>query len=266
MQKTLFNPLRIATIALFGLVAFSSCQKESTTGNPPPPAATKIKEFKNGDEFIRFTYNADGSIQKATVKSELNTNNAIVDFTVSYDAQKRISEVNSTSGEKIVPVYENNVMKRADVFDGPVRTSYTNYTWEAGLLKRVTIYLNQGADFEPLLEFDFTNNAAGNPVKTIVMMNNGVPNTLNRAGHVDVQFDTKPNPLYEHRNFLALLWQPAAKNNPVKEEHFAANFTPEDVYNYAYTYKANGLPEKANVTITSPGQPQTTSALNFVYQ
>lgn len=266
MQKTLFKPLRTATIALFGLVAFSSCQKESTTGNPPPPAATKIKEFKNGDEFIRFTYNADGSIQKATVKSELNTAGAIVDFTVSYDAQKRISEVNSTTGEKIVPVYENSVLKRAEVFDGPVKTSYTNYQWETGLLIRATIYLNQGADFEPQFEFDFTNNAAGNPVQTVFFMNNGVPNTLNRAGHVNVQFDTKPNPLYEHRDFLALLWQPAAKNNPVKEEHFAANFTPEDVYNYAYTYKANGLPEKATVTVSSPGQPQTTSALNFVYQ
>lgn len=266
MQKTLLKPVRMATMALFGLVVLSSCQKEGTNGNTPPAAITKIKEFKNGDEFIRFTYNADGSIQKATVKSELNTNNTIVDYIISYDAQKRISEVNSSAGEKIVTVYENNVLKRADIFNGPIRTSYTNYTWETGLLKRVTIYINQGADFEPLLEFNFAHNATGNPVQTVVMMNMGVPNTLNRAGHVNVQFDTKINPLYEHRDFLALLWQPASKNNPVREEHFAANFTPEDVYNYVYTYKANGLPEKATVTINTPGQPQTTAALNFVYQ
>ncbi|MBL7741651.1 MAG: hypothetical protein JNK14_20700 [Chitinophagaceae bacterium] len=269
MQQTVTNhPLKYLSVLFVSIImlVFTSCQKDSDIDNPPPAGATKIKEYKNGDEYVRFTYNTDGTIKKATVKSELNTGGDVVDFNITYDAQKKITEVNTSLGEKIVPEYENGQMIRASYFDGPVRTAYTNYWHEAGNLKRVTIYLNMGADFEPFLEFNFAYNANGNLTESVVMMTDGVPNHLVRAGHVTYQFDSGTNPLYEHRDFMALLWQGVSKNNITREEHFDAAQTPEDLYTYVYKYKPNGLPESAVVTIGLPGQTPTTSALNFLYQ
>ncbi|MBL7744832.1 MAG: hypothetical protein JNN00_15270 [Chitinophagaceae bacterium] len=269
MQQTVTNnPLKYLIVLFVSaiMLVFTSCQKDSDISNPPPAGASKIKEYKNGDEFVLFTYNGDGTIKKATVKSELNTAGEVVDFNVSYDAQKKITEVNTSVGEKIVPEYENCRMIRASYFAGPLRTAYTNYWYEAGNLKRATIYMNMGTDFEPSLEFIFTYDANGNLTESVLMMANGVPGHLVRAGHVKYEFDTKTNPLYEHRDFLALLWQGVSRNNITKEEHFDATQVLEDVYSYVYTYKANGLPESAVVTIGLPGQTPTTSALNFLYQ
>ncbi|MEI9810937.1 MAG: hypothetical protein WDO16_25350 [Bacteroidota bacterium] len=171
----------------------------------------------------------------------------------------------TSAGERIVPLYENGVMIRASVFDAVARQRFTNYFYENNALKVATIYVNTGADFTALMEFRFTYNANGNLSETIVLLATGVPGQMVRAGHVTCQFDEKVNPLYEHRDFLALLWQAASKNNIIREDHFDANLTLEDIYNYVYTYKANGLPEKAVVTSGLPGQPPVTTALNFIY-
>lgn len=262
IQQRLFS-IFLVTIMLLALV---SCQKETTTNPPPAPATAKIKEYKNGYEFVRFTYNADGSIKKATIKSELNTGDDVIDFNITYNTQKKIAEVTTAHGERIVPEYANGVMTRANVFDGPIRTSYTNYLYEGSVLKKATIYMNQGADFEPLLEFQFAYNAGGNLAESLVLMATGVSGQLVRAGHIAYQFDQKQNPLYEHRDFLALLWQGVSKNNITREEHFDAGQNLEDIYTYLYTYKANGLPEHAVVTTELPGQPPATTNLDFIYQ
>lgn len=257
--------LASAVLAVACTLVFTSCKKD-TAPVPGNPVATKLKEYKNGDEFIRFMYNADGSLQKATVKNELNTGNAVVDYSVSYNAQKKIAEITNTSGEKIVPVYNNNVLVRADLFDGPVKMGYTAYHYEAGLLKRATIYFLQGADFEPALEFILTYDGSNNVTETVAMMANGTPGQLRRAGHVTSQYDRQTNPLFEHRDFLALLWQGVSVNNPVREDHFAANSTLEDRYDYVYTFNAANLPQKATVTKGLPGQPGTVTAISFLYQ
>lgn len=257
--------LASAVLAAAFTLVFTSCKKKDTL-TPVTPVTTQLKEYRNDGEFIRLTYNAGGSVQKATVKTELNTGNAVVDYTISYNAQKKIAEISNTAGEKIIPVYDNNVLVRADIFDGAVKTGYTAYHYETGLLKRATIYLNQGADFEPMLEFIFTHDGAGNVTQTVVMMANGTPGQLRRAGHVTAQYDQKKNPLYDHRDLMALLWHGVSVNNPVREEHFAANNTLEDRYDYVYTYNAANLPQKATVTKGLPGQPPVVTAVDFLYQ
>ncbi len=262
VQQKIFRLFLVSSM----LLTLVSCQKEKSANPSPAPATAKIKEYKNGDEFVHFTYNADGSIKKATVKSELNTDNDVIDFNITYNGQKKIAEVITGHGERIVPEYTNGVMTRANVFDGPLRTSFTNYLYEGNALKRATIYMNQGADFEPLLEFRFTYNAGGNLTESLALMATGVPGQLVRAQHITYQFDQKPNPLYEYRDFLALLWQLVSKNNITREEHFDAGQNLEDISTYVYTYKPNGLPEHAVVTTGLPGQPPVTGTLDFIYQ
>lgn len=250
------------------LFVMASCKKDKSvdTGVTPPPAVT-LSEYRNDDEFAKFEYNADGSVKKVTMKSELNTNGAIVDYNVTYNANKKIKELVTSTGSKIVPVYAGNVLERADIFDGGTdRSGYTNYLYEGGNLKRATIYLMGVDDFEPMLEFNFEYNAAGNVIKTVVMVSNGEPNKLVRAGHVEQQYDAKFNPLAAHKELLALLWHPTSKNNPTVEDHFDADLQPEDKTVYTYTYKANGYPENAQVKNGLPGGPQTTTNVQYIYK
>src|SRR5215203_5370473 len=116
MQTSLKHNAKLLRLVLFStvLLLVSSCKKDDAPAPTPVPAA-KLAEYKDGDDFIRFQYNADGTVRKATVKNEINTSGEVVDFSISYNANKKITEVNSTSGEKIVPVYENNILVRADI-------------------------------------------------------------------------------------------------------------------------------------------------------
>ena len=98
------------------------------------------------------------------------------------------------------------------------------------------------------------------------MVGTDTPGYMVRAGHAELQYDQKTNPLYAHKDFLLFLWQGPSKNNAVVENIYDAQLTLQDRYQYQYTYQSNGLPEKASVQIGLPGEPVTTSAVGFTYK
>lgn len=242
-----------------------SCKKDKDNSPEPPPAAERIKEFKTGEEFIRFDYNTAGDVNKVTINSDVNTGGAEMTYTVGYDAGKKIILLEA-GDEKIVPVYENNLMTRADIFQDNERVGYTTYLFDGGLIKKATIYFGEATDFQPFLEFNFAYNGAGNITETVALVANGEPGHMERSGHINYQYDQKTNPLYAQRDLLALFWQGASKNNIKVEDHFDENLQPEDKFVYDYQYNNNGLPKSAVVKQGLPGQPVTTSNLNFIYQ
>ncbi len=243
-----------------------SCKKDKDNNSPePPPATQRIKEFKTGEEFIRFDYNAAGDVNKVTINSDVNTGGSVMLYTVNYDAGKKIASLDA-GAEKIIPVYENNLLKRADIFQDGVRVGYTNYLFENSLLKRATVYFGEDNDFQPFLEFNFTYNAAGNITENVAMIASGEPGHMERSGHITYQYDQKSNPLYAQRDLLVLFWQGASKNNIKVEDHFDADLQPEDKFVYDYEYNNNGLPKSAVVKQGLPGQPPVTNNVSFIYQ
>jgi hypothetical protein len=244
-----------------------SCKKDkdNSPAPPPPPAAQKIKEFKTGEEFVRFDYNAAGDVSKVTINSDENTGGNTFTYTVNYNAAKKITSL-ETPGEKIVPVYENNVLSRADIFENDVKIGYTTYTIENNLLKKATIYYGEDTEFIPVLEFIFTYNAAGNIAEMVTMAASNEPGHMERAGHVTYQYDQKSNPLYAQRDLLFLFWQGPSKNNIKVEEHFDADLQLEDKFVYDYQYNDNGLPKSGTLKQGLPGEPGTTSNVSFTYQ
>lgn len=269
MQKATMTSLRLfSLLAVSLLLALSSCKKDKSGGDGPDNSggANKLKEYKQGEEFVRFTYNTDGTVQKARVKTDINTGGEEVDYTFTYNGQKKIAEITTSRiGERIVPVYENGQMVRVDYFDGPDRLLYTAYTYEAGKLKKATIFFNQETEFEPFTEFVFTY-VNDNLTRSDVFMATGVPNQLSFAGHVTYQHDAKTNPLFDLKDFFAILWQAPSRNNVTREEHFDQDNQLEDVYSYAYTYKSNGKPEKAVLTQGLPGETPVTTNIDYTYQ
>jgi hypothetical protein len=262
IRKTL-SGFFVFTALLTGAV---SCKKDKDNSPaPPPPAGTeRIKEYKTGDEFVRFDYNAAGDVTKVTINDETSTDGNTVVYNVTYNAAKKISALEA-AGERIVPVYENNVITRADIFENNVRIGYTAYSFENNQLKRATIYFGEDDDFTPILEFIFTRNAAGNVTEMVTMMASGEPNHMVRTGHVTYQYDEKSNPLYSQRDLLILFWQNASKNNIKLEEHFDADMQLEDKYVYDYQYNDKGLPKSAVIKQGLPGDQQTTTNVTFSY-
>ena len=63
-----------------------------------------------------------------------------------------------------------------------------------------------------------------------------------------------------------LIWEGVSKNNIAVEDVYDAQLVLQDRYTYSYTYKSNGLPEKADVQIGLPGQPSANSSVGFAYQ
>jgi hypothetical protein len=249
------------------ILFLASCQKDhDNNDHRPVPAITAISEFKNGDEFIRFEYNTDGTVKKATVSNALSTNGNIVDYNITYSEAKKIAAAETSAGERIVPVYESDMMTRADVFEGNERTGYINYRYENNVLTRATLYWGQGTDYEPFFELAFTQNDKGNITETIAMAANGQPGQLIRMGHIAYTHDTGTNPLYEHKDLLALLFQSVSKNNIIQEDHFDSNLVLEDGYVYTYSYRLNGLPDHATIKQGLPGQQPVSSQLEFKYR
>ncbi|HEX5024527.1 MAG TPA: hypothetical protein VFV68_04610, partial [Agriterribacter sp.] len=228
--KILLSQKATSILLLAGILLFASCKKDEHPAPEPQPIPVKLQEYRDGDDFIRFQYNADGSIKKATVKNEINTSGDIVDFNIVYNADKKISEVNSSSGEKIVPVYENAVLKRADYFMDGARTGYTNYEFQNGNMKRATVYQGAGVDYMPLLDFIYTYNAGGNVTEGVIMVATDIPNYMTRLGHAELQYDQKTNPLFVHKDFLALLWQGTSKNNTIVENVYDAQLQLQERY------------------------------------
>jgi len=201
--KSIFRQRAFSFLLFTGLLTGAvSCKKDKNENpTPPPPATELIKEFKTGDEFIRFDYSAAGDVNKVTIKTDANTGGATLEYTVTYAAAKKIASL-ETPGEKIVPVYENGLVTRADIFQDNERVGYTNYLYDNGAIKRATIYFGQANDFNPFLEFNFAYNAAGNVTETVALITSGEPGHMERSGLTTYQYDQKTNPLYAQKELL----------------------------------------------------------------
>ena len=250
------------TVLLSGL---SSCKKDKDEPAPQQPASELLKQYKTGEEYIKFSYNTGGRVSFVDIRSDLNTGGEEVKYAVGYSETNAISSLEGDNGQLIVPVYENGQIIRADIYENNDRIGYTSQQFENNRLSIATLYAATDDGFEGAFEFRFAYNAAGNITQTVALLNGGQPGVMVRAGHIDFEYDQKTNPLYAQKDLLVLFWQGASKNNVILENHFDSHLQPEDRYSYVYSYLPNGLPEKATVTIGFPGQPATTTQVNYSY-
>lgn len=267
MQVTTLKQTFVRLFLFVGLVAaMVACKKDKDHSDDPGPVpnVAKLQEYTNGEDYIRFTYNTDGTVKKVTLKAEDSNSGDEMDYTVTYNAQKKIASL-ATDWYRIEAVYQNNVLSRANMYEYDKQIGYTDYLFENGNLKKATVHYGEGGAFFPLLEYIMSYNGQGSLSETVVMMADDEGQMV-RAGHTTYEYDQKTNPLYQYRELLALFWQSASKNNVTVESEFDSDQQPSDKFTYTYTYKANGLPEKGTVKQGLPGQEPVTSQLSFKYQ
>ncbi len=262
LRKQALAGLMLSSILL---LAISSCKKEKDNKPDTPDTSIRVAEVKNEDRQVNFFYDGTGHVNKVQVKSDLNLSDDVMEFHISYQ-NNRIAKLSATNGDELIPVYEDGKMIRADYYIANTRVAYTVYHYENEKLKRVIIYLGSQPDYEPYLGFDFEYDATGNTSRSIAFVRTTIPGQLKRSGHVDFTYDNQINPLFEHRQLLSLFWETVSSNNILQENHFDATLALSDRFAYNYTYKSNGLPERATITIGLPGQPTSTSMLSYRYQ
>lgn len=258
------KPLFYSVCLILGFGIFgTSCKKDKT--DPVQTPTVRVKEYKNGDEYMKFAYNPDGSIKSMMLKNELNTEGDEVVFNVVYKADKKIDYISSSAGEKVVATYQNNQIVKADYFMEATQTGTTEFHYNNGNLDRATIYTAGEAGFEAILEFDLTYNAAGNCTQSVAKVDLG-NGQLEAASTSTFQHDQKTNPLYQYKEILWLLWQPVSKNNVIEEKQFDEEQQLTDQYLYTYTYNGNGLPTLATVKEGLPGETPVNSEVAFIYE
>ena len=273
-MKSLFLKLVFAGI----VISLSSCSKNDDNNplpNPTPapipqpvpiPRATNLVEFKNGEEFIRFEYDDAGKVKKAIVSNKLISTGQPTNYEVIFHQDGNLAGLFANNGERIEPVYEDDVLIRANYYYDNQRQGYTNFYFENGQLKIATLYNLLGGDFEPFFEFRYEYNVAGNVTERVTMMTNGVPGHMVRAGKDSYDYDEKASPLYAQKELLAILWQSASKNNVKFEREYDAvgNIQKETFLNYSYN--AAGQPLSAAIKIQAPGEPEENKQVTFTYE
>jgi hypothetical protein len=264
-MKPIFNFSRLCLMAATAALLFTSCKKDnSETGTTPPPAtATKLKKVTMDNEVMEFSYNTDGSLQTVKANNDLTTGGAPTTFNVSYTADKKISELKSNGGPRIVAHYNNDQLATADMFDNTnTQIATIRYEHLNGLLKSAVAEI-QGIE---ALKFSFAYNAAGNVDKTTVWSFNPLTGKLEVTGSTDYQYDTKNNPMHAHKNLMYLLLQNISKNNITKETERDDENAVSETIEYVYTYNSHNLPQTAAVKTTIAGGQPVNSTIVFSYQ
>jgi hypothetical protein len=266
MKRKLSIIAGLGSMLLLGALIFTGCKKEDSTV-PPPAGLPKLEKVSFDNEFIRFSYNADGYLKQAFVKDDLATAGEEIAFTVLYNEQNKIREVTTSDGRRLFPFYDNGEMHRVDVLNSINQLeAYTDYTYLNGRVKSATVYYLNGGLASPWLKFIFSYDATGNVTKTNLFVNDMITGQLIPAGQVTYEYDNRANPLAPVKDFLLLIWQTASVNNVKKEIHVSPDLSPDETLEYNYTYNSRNLPSGAAVVRTIPGQPAENLQLAFSYR
>jgi hypothetical protein len=263
-MKPILNFSRLCLMTATAAVLFTSCKKENSENGPTPPpsAATKLKKVAMDNDVMEFGYSADGSLKTVKANNNLTTGGEPTTFNISYTADKKISELKSVGGPRIVAHYNNDQLATADLFENNTQVATIRYEYLNSSLKAAVVEI-QGIE---ALKFSFTYDAAGNVGKTTVWSFNPLTGQLELTGSTDYVYDSKTNPMHAHKNLMYLLLQNTSKNNITKETERDDQNAVSETTEYVYTYNSQSLPQTAAVKTTTPGSQPVNSTMVFSYQ
>lgn len=253
----------LLAIAVSFISSLTGCKKDTAEDPFPAPHSTLLKELTTNDQYIRFSYNADSTIQ-SVITNTLDSG-MVITYKVEYTDDKKIALLQANNGKKIVPVYEDGIIKRTDYYEGDIRVGYGYYLFENQQLKNASYYKRIAeAEYVPVFSFAYEYTQAGLIKEAVLMGEAEVPNLLRRKGHSSYEYDDKNNPLYRSKDLLLLFFQAVSKQNVVKEDHYNALLQVDGRTQYSYQYNNQSFPVSAELTI-GLGAPYSNERINYAY-
>lgn len=260
---------KMSLILAVASIAFVSCKKDKGSGSTPPPVTKKIARVEeNGQTTASFQYNTDGTLK--TVVMDLGLFGATT-FNISYNAQKKISEVVTSEGDKTKFIYESGNLQWTENFEENEKISENHFTYQNGRMTSNTLFTgfpdgNGNVTYRPTFRtaYLYSANGALQKVSTFTLDDNDV--LVLEYEYVYQQYDNKTNPVAAINEFSqVMMYQPIPANNPLVEKMLAPNGTVSETTENAYTYDAAGYPTTLTATVTAPGQTPTVRTVKFFY-
>lgn len=257
---------KLTLILAVASISVAGCKKDK--GPKPVEQTKKISRVEeNGQTTASFQYNADGSLKSLTMDL------GILDpttFNFTYNAQKKIAEVNTTDGDKVKFVYQAGILVWAENYEEGKKISENNFQYENGRIKSNTLLTGypQGDGstlYKPTYRsvFHYNGNGTVQKVSNYTLDNNQL---VLENEYVYQQYDNKKNPLTIMAEFSqVMMYQAVSANNPVSEKMYNANGGVDETTENVYTYDAAGYPTTVRSTTTVPGQTPTVRNVKFFY-
>lgn len=244
---------------MLGLIA---CEKEKSAQPAPGQKITQLETDTDGK--MRFTYNATGQLITAVISDEDITNGDEITFSIAYEANGKMKEVRKSDGQIIKPQYVDDELVKAELFEANELVSFTEYSYLNGHLKQAEVKLMDGNTPKSLMKFVLTYNAQQQPIKSSLWFADIQTGALAPAGHVDISYDDKVNPLKQVSDFMLLLLQLPTTNNTLQEKQYDETGALEETRDFIYSYNSNNMPATAQVRTTA-GTQVSTSNLRYSY-
>ena len=275
-------PLRLMSKNLLltlvaGTLLFSSCDKDrddDVPGKGPVPEKKIAKLYQDPQNFIEFTYNAEGKLSKIKVAEE-DLGSDIETLDVFYGANKRISNINTGDGLRINYMYENDKLERTETKDmlGNILTM-GSYFYEAGNLTDYGLFgpfpLDDGqvgVSFKRVQESKYSYNSDKSIRTIITNIRNPLTNRMEFAGRrVYEKYDSKINPLRNLGDFAYGFFQELNPSNILKEVAYDENGAVEETVERTFTYDEHGYPLTCVEKTTEAGSAPVTKTLTFTYK
>lgn len=260
---------KLTLILAVASIAVAGCKKDKGPQTQPVEQTKKISRVEeNGQTTATFQYNTDGSVK--TITMDIGILDPVT-FTFSYNAQKKVDEINTGGGDKVKFIYQGGILVWAENYEAGQKVSENNFTYENGKMKSNTLLTGfpQGGGtiiYRPTYRAVYHYAANGNvqKVSTYVLDDNDQLVLENETAYQ--QYDAKKNPLAQIAEFSqAVLYQPVSVNNPVIEKWLSDNGAVLETTDNVYTYDAAGYPTTLKSTTTVPGQTPTVRNVKFFY-
>ena len=254
-------------------VLFTACSKNDNGGNPGPnpgPGSKKlVKVQEDAQNNISFEYNTDGTIKKATSLSD----GSQTIMTLTYNANKKVTEVSNDNGTKIQYIYAGSQLDKAEVFnDEDIKVAYNQFTYangklQANVLNAATEDENGNTVYQPWMKTEYSYYANGDvqEVKYYVADWQSGELVLSETRRFE-QYDAKVNPLSQFGEFGMLFIGVSSGRNPTLEKAFDETGALSETIATQYTYDAQGYPTSSKETTTPAGGTATEKTMTFIYQ
>ncbi len=260
--------------SMFALtIMFSvACKKDNDNPGPGPGTSKKITRIQeDANNYMSFEYNPDGTFKKIVNVSEDEEVLDLGTVTFVYNANKKVTEVNSTDGTKIKYTYANNLPTVAEVFSEDEKVATLKFAHQGGKAVSTTMTnIFEDEEGEPV-EMDFMKMEyqyyANGDLKEVKLSSLNV-----MSGELEVvstikyeQYDNKINPLSQLGEVALIFFADASERNALLIKTFDEDGTLDETVQNEFTYDAAGYPLTSKETTTPAGGAASVKNITYTY-